>query len=157
MLDAEVAALEAYRSPTFTPQDNGVRTGWYYYLGPYDPPFLPRPSLVTSVLSESLFVSNAADLEALKRADVRQSIAAGIYIGLAEWLNATRLGRWLRHDRATDRGGNRGLGHHIPSAPDQPGEPPVGGMEAATRGSARGARVRRLRRGRPADRRDCRS
>ncbi len=87
MLGAEVAALEAYRSPTFTPQDNGVRTGWYYYLGPYDPPFLPRPSLVTSVLSESLFVSNPADLEALKRADVRQSIAAGIYVGLAEWLN----------------------------------------------------------------------
>ncbi len=92
MLDAEMDALNAYRAPTFTPQDNGVRTGWYYYLGPYDPPFLPRPSLVTSVLSESLFVSNTADLEALKRADVRQSIAAGIYVGLAEWLNEREWG-----------------------------------------------------------------
>lgn len=92
MLDAEMAALDAYRTPTFTPRNNGVQAGWYYYLGPYDPPFLSRPSLVTSVLSESLFLSNAADMEALKRADLRQSLAAAIYVGLAQWLNERELG-----------------------------------------------------------------
>lgn len=92
MVRAEAAALEAYRSADFDPVNAGVQGGWYYYLGPYDPPFLARPSLVTSVLSESLFVSNPSELRALRRADVRLSIAAGIYIGLAEWLNTRDFG-----------------------------------------------------------------
>ena len=88
MVPEVVEALEAHRSPAFDPRDGGVRYGWYYYLGPYDPPFLPRPSLVTSVLSESLYLSNPSELEALKRPEVRLSIAAGIYLGLAAWLNS---------------------------------------------------------------------
>lgn len=92
VLAGEVESLAAYHSAQFDPVDAGVHTGWYYYLGPYDPPYLPRPSLMTSVLSESLFVSNASELEALKRPDVRLSIAAGIYLGLAEWLNTRDFG-----------------------------------------------------------------
>jgi N-acetylmuramoyl-L-alanine amidase len=90
--EEEFAVLETYRSPEFTPRDGGTHFGWYYYMGPYDPPFLVRPALVTSVLSESLYVSNPAELEALKRTDVRTSLAAAIYVGLARWLNTRDLG-----------------------------------------------------------------
>lgn len=95
ILREEVAALEAYRSADFAPRDGGVHSGWYYYLAGYDPTATPpiiRPSLGVSVLSESLYVSNAAEIEALKRADVRLSIAAGIYVGLAEYLNSRPFG-----------------------------------------------------------------
>ncbi|MEO6350509.1 MAG: N-acetylmuramoyl-L-alanine amidase, partial [Candidatus Limnocylindrales bacterium] len=92
VLTEEFAALQAYRSPQFTPVNAGTHHGWYYYMGPYDPPFLTRPALMTSILSESLFVSNAAELEALKRPDIRTSIAAAIYIGLARWINSRDLG-----------------------------------------------------------------
>jgi hypothetical protein len=47
---------------------------------------------MTSVLSESLYVSSPADRAALQRDDVRTSIAAGIYIGVARWLNTRDLG-----------------------------------------------------------------
>ena len=92
MLPEVLEALEAHRSPAFDPRNAGIRYGWYYYLGPYDPPFLARPSLVTSVLSESLYVTNLSELEALKRPQVRVSIAAGIYLGLAAWLNSRDRG-----------------------------------------------------------------
>jgi N-acetylmuramoyl-L-alanine amidase len=94
--------LDSYRSPAFAPSNAGVNTGWYYYMGPYDPPFLIRAALMTSVLSESLFVSNSSDLDALKRPDVRLSIAAGIYLGIADYLNARQYG----------------LGYELVSAPD---------------------------------------
>lgn len=93
----QVESLAAYRSAVFNgvayvPRDRGVRFGWYYYMGPYDPPYLPRPALTVGVLTESLFLSNAADLEALKQPEVRLSIAAGIYLGVAEWLNTRDYG-----------------------------------------------------------------
>ena len=92
MLHEEVTALQPYTSVDFTPSDAGIHYGWYYYVGPYDPPFLPRPALPVSVLSESLFMSNTAELGALKRPDVRLSIAAAIYLGLADYLNARPYG-----------------------------------------------------------------
>jgi N-acetylmuramoyl-L-alanine amidase len=92
VVDEVSAALKPYQSVAFAPRNRGAHTGWYYYMGPYDPPFLPRAALMTSVLSESLYVSNPADREALKRDDVRTSIAAGIYVGVARWLNSRQLG-----------------------------------------------------------------
>ena len=92
MVEQQFIALDAYRTPAFTPKSNGVQGGWYYYVGPYDPPYLPRPTLMPSVLSESLYLSNPPELEALKRADVRTSLAAGIYIAIAEYLNTRPLG-----------------------------------------------------------------
>jgi N-acetylmuramoyl-L-alanine amidase len=92
MVAEEFIALDAYRTPSFKPRSNGVQGGWYYYVGPYDPPYLPRPTLMPSVLSESLFLSNPSELEALKRADVRVSLAAAIYLSLAEYLNSRDLG-----------------------------------------------------------------
>jgi N-acetylmuramoyl-L-alanine amidase len=84
--------LSSYASQTFQPVNRGTHTGWYYYMGPYDPPFLIRAALMTSVLSESLFISNAADLGALQRSDVQLSIAAGIYMGIAGYLNTRDYG-----------------------------------------------------------------
>jgi hypothetical protein len=92
VVDEEVAALQSYASPQFAPKHNGVRFGWYYYMGPYDPPFLPRSTMMPSVLSESLFVTNDAELDALRRPEIRTSLAAAIYIGLAKWLNTRALG-----------------------------------------------------------------
>lgn len=92
MVEEQFNALDAYRSATILPKSNGVQGGWYYYMGPYDPPYLPRPTLMPSVLSESLYLSNPAELEALKRADVRTSLAAAIYIAIARYLNARPLG-----------------------------------------------------------------
>ena len=92
MLHEEMTALQAYTSVDFRPRDRGVHYGWYYYVGPYDPPFLPRPALPVSVLSESLFLSNPAELAALRRPDVRLSIAAAIYLGLADYLNTRPYG-----------------------------------------------------------------
>lgn len=93
----QVEALEAYRSAvfngmTFSPRDRGVFGGWYYYMAPHDPPFLPRPTLMVGILTESLFLTNATDLEALKQPEVRLSIAAGMYVGVADWLNSRPYG-----------------------------------------------------------------
>ena len=93
MAAEQFAVLSPYVSAQFSPKLNGVRYGrFYYYMAPYDPPYLPRPSLVTSVLSESLYVTNSAELEMLKRPEVRTSLAAAIYLGLAKWLNTRSLG-----------------------------------------------------------------
>ena len=92
LLDGVGGTLESYRSSSFQPRNAGVHTGWYYYMGPYDPPFLIRAALMTSVLSESLFVSNPSELEALKRPDIQLAIAAGIYLGVARYLNSREFG-----------------------------------------------------------------
>lgn len=92
MAAEQFAGLDAYRSASFSPKNNGLRGGWYYYVGPYDPPYLPRPTLMPSVLSESLYLSNPSELDVLERADVRTSLAAAIYIALADYLNARDLG-----------------------------------------------------------------
>lgn len=45
-----------------------------------------------SVLTESLFVNNEMELELLKRADVRLTLAASFYLAIAEYLNDRQLG-----------------------------------------------------------------
>ena len=92
VLSGVAGTLESYRSAAFQPVNAGVHFGWYYYMGPYDPPFLIRAALMTSVLSESLFVTNASELEALKRPDIQLAIAAGIYLGVADFLNSRDYG-----------------------------------------------------------------
>jgi N-acetylmuramoyl-L-alanine amidase len=112
--------LASYTSTTFSPANRGTHTGWYYYMGPYDPPFLIRAALMTSVLSESLFVSNAGDRAALVRPDVQLAIAAGIYLGVAQYLNSR----------------DYGIGYEV-----------VSGPSTATAGSAATYRVRVTNRG----------
>lgn len=88
-----------------------------------DPPYLPRPTLMPSVLSESLYLSNPAELEALKRADVRLSLAAAIYISIAEYLNARQLG--IRYGLL-----------HGPNSPVATGSPVSYGIRVTNRGNA---------------------
>jgi hypothetical protein len=150
MVDAEIAALTPYTSPAYTPKRSGVKFGWYYYMGPYDPPYLPRPSLVTSVLSESLFITNPQEREMLKRDDVRTSLAASIYVGLARWLNTRALGIGYQllsgppgsvsvggeatyRIRITNRGNQPGNGwklqlHSVPQVPLYDGSDAVGSL-----------------------------
>ena len=151
MVAEQHAALSAYTSPQFVPVNEGVQFGrFYYYMAPYDPPFLPRPSLVTSVLSESMYVTSDADVEMLKRADVRTSLAAAIYIGLAKWLNTRDLGIGYEllqgptspvpagsdvdyRIRVTNRGNEPSNGwtlqlHNVPEVPLYDGSGQVGSM-----------------------------
>ncbi len=102
VLSGVTGTLASYRSAAFQPTNGGVHTGWYYYMGPYDPPFLIRAALMTSVLSESLFITNSSELEALKRPDIQLAIAAGIYLGIADYLNSRPYG----------------VGYELVSAPD---------------------------------------
>ena len=123
MVNEQFTALDAYRTAAFGPKSNRVQGGWYYYVGPYDPPYLPRPTLMPSVLSESLYLSNPAELEALKRADVRLSLAAAIYISIAEYLNARQLG--IRFGLL-----------HGPNSPVATGSPVSYGIRVTNRGNA---------------------
>lgn len=61
-------------------------------MSPYSETFLPRPSQMPTLLTESLFVNNDIELELLKRASVRQALAIAFYIGIAEYLNSRDYG-----------------------------------------------------------------
>jgi N-acetylmuramoyl-L-alanine amidase len=82
--------LDQFRSATYYPIDRGVKTrGFYYTLSPYDRPIWPRPSLMPTVMTETLYISDPVEAALLKRDDVRQAIAEGMYRGIADYL-ATR-------------------------------------------------------------------
>jgi hypothetical protein len=87
-----VAALDQFRGSTYYPIDRGVKSGNYYIMSPYDPVVRPRPSLMPTLLTESLFVNSTIELPLLRRADVRQSIAIAFYIGIARYLNSRPYG-----------------------------------------------------------------
>jgi N-acetylmuramoyl-L-alanine amidase len=102
----QITALEQFRDETYFPIDRGVTNGNYYYMSPYSlkcpvakggqvdckPPYQPRPSLVPSVLTESLFVNNDIEFALLKREDVRLALAASFYLAMAEYVNERALG-----------------------------------------------------------------
>ena len=107
ILDREqIVALDQFRDATYYPIDRGVSNGNYYYMAPYSvicpvakgahpecmPAYQPRPSLMPSVLTESLFVNNDIEHVLLKRDDVRLALAASFYLALAEYLNERQLG-----------------------------------------------------------------
>lgn len=103
----QLFVLDQYRDNGYFPIDRGVKSGSYYYMAPYSvvcptaqgksdcsPPYLPRPVLMPSVLTESLFVNGGPGMEfdLLMRPDVRTSLAASFYIALAEYLNTRAYG-----------------------------------------------------------------
>ena len=89
----QITQLDTFRSATYYPIDHGVRDGARYYtLSPYDmvnAPLEPRPALQPTILTESLFVSNAIERELLLRGAVREAIAIAMYMGLRDYF-ATR-------------------------------------------------------------------
>jgi N-acetylmuramoyl-L-alanine amidase len=107
ILDREqVTALDQFRDGTFVPIDRGVTNGNYYYMSPYSlvcpfakgsppvckPAYQPRPSLMPSVLTESLFINNDLEFALVKRDDVRLALAASFYLAIAEYLDQRQLG-----------------------------------------------------------------
>jgi N-acetylmuramoyl-L-alanine amidase len=96
--------LDHFRSATYYPIDRGVKTrGFYYTLSPYDRPIWPRPSLMPTVMTETLYISDPVEAALLQRDDVRQAIAEGIYRGIADFLGARDYGiRYELLDAPTD-------------------------------------------------------
>ena len=87
-----ITELSAYRSSSWSPVDRGVRLYDYYVMRPYDRVRVPRPALMPSVLTESLFMDYAPELRLLARARVRQTIAEAYYDGIARYLNGRAYG-----------------------------------------------------------------
>ncbi len=102
----QLVALDQFSDGTYLPFDRGIKDGDYYYMAPYAvvcptaagahpscyPPWLPRPVLMPSVLTEALFVQNPVEFALLKRADVRLALAASYYLAIAEYVNNRPLG-----------------------------------------------------------------
>ncbi len=91
----EYAALVDYSNARWAPIDRGAKWGSYYCMDPYGTHKgrpLVRPTLMPTVLSESLYMSNRDEFAMLLRPDVRTSIAAGIYLGIAQYLNSRAYG-----------------------------------------------------------------
>ena len=83
--------LDQFRDGAYYPIDRGVKTrAFYYTLSDYAPPLWPRPSLMPTVLTETLYISDPIEAGLLHRDEVRQAIAEGMYLGIADYL-ATRL------------------------------------------------------------------
>jgi N-acetylmuramoyl-L-alanine amidase len=87
----QLSALDTFRSPTFWPVDRGIKSGSFYAMEPYSD-WRPRPSLMPTVLTESLFVNNDIELTLLRRSDVRQSLAAAFYVGIADYFSRRDYG-----------------------------------------------------------------
>lgn len=160
----QITALEQFRNAIYFPIDRGVTNGNYYYMSPYSlkcpvakggkdackPPYQPRPSLMPSVLTESLFVNNDIELALLNRDDVRLALAASFYLAMAEYLNERQLG--IAYDavsrppaavpagsgapfqiRVTNRGNAPSAGwtlklHNVPFVPVYDGSPQIGSL-----------------------------
>lgn len=113
----QLATLDQFRAGGYFPFDRGIKNGNYHYMTPYavscptagsrsdcSPPYQPRPVMMPSVLSESLFVNNDLEFELLKRADVRLALASSFYLAMAEYLSNRQLG----------------IGYELLNGPDQP-------------------------------------
>lgn len=93
---AQIAQLDTFRSATYWPLDFGVKNGKRFYtLSPYDvvnAPLEPRPALQPTILTETLFVSNAVERDLLLRPAVREAIAIAMYLGIRDYLAARDYG-----------------------------------------------------------------
>jgi hypothetical protein len=95
--EAQLSQLDTFRSRSYYPLDRGVKPGDYYTLSPYnvnaaEGPLLPRPTLMATILTESLFVNDPVERDLLRRSDVREAIAIALYLGVAEYLNTRDYG-----------------------------------------------------------------
>jgi N-acetylmuramoyl-L-alanine amidase len=93
---AQLHQLDTFRSASYYPIDAGIRNGdRFYTLSPYSPdvaPLEPRPALQPTILTESLFVSNAVERNLLTKGKVREAIAIALYLGIRDYLAARAYG-----------------------------------------------------------------
>ncbi len=81
-----VARLRSAALPGWREIDRGVRRLNFYVTAPYEAGRVPRPSLMPTILGESLFLSNPGDLAMLRSPRGRQAIAEGYYNAIARYL-----------------------------------------------------------------------
>lgn len=92
-----IRQLDQFRSASYYPIDRGVKSHRFYYtLWGYDPLVRPRPSLMPTVLTETLYISDPVEAALLRRDAVREAIARGMYLGIADYLAARSYG--IRYD-----------------------------------------------------------
>ncbi len=92
---AHLRRLEAFRHAGWYPIDRGVRFHDFAVVRPYSKR-MPRPSLMPSVMTESLFMDHAEELRILKRSKVRGELAVAYFEGITKWLNGRAFG--LRYE-----------------------------------------------------------
>jgi N-acetylmuramoyl-L-alanine amidase len=100
----QLRALSEFRSRQYRPVNRGVKSGQFYVMTPLDPGRRPRPSLMPTLLTESLYVDNDIELGLLQKSAVRQALATSFYVGIANYLNTRDYGiryRVLREPPAT--------------------------------------------------------
>jgi N-acetylmuramoyl-L-alanine amidase len=110
---AHMRRLRPFRHAGWYPIDRGVRFHDFAVVRPYSKQ-MRRPALMTSVMTESLFMDHANELRILKKPTVRNELAVAFFEGITEWLD----------DRAY------GLGYEVLEATS--GEVPAGGSAEYT-------------------------
>jgi N-acetylmuramoyl-L-alanine amidase len=93
---AHLERLKAFRTKAWRPTDRGVRFHDFFGVRPYSIRSMPRPSLMPSVLVESLFMDQPAELATLARRPVRTALAAAYFDGITRYLANREYG--LRYE-----------------------------------------------------------
>lgn len=88
---AHLRHLAPFAHRRWSPTDRGVRSWDFASVRPWSRRVMPRPALMPSVLVESLFMDDPAELRILSRPAVRTALAAAYYEGIARFLSARRL------------------------------------------------------------------
>lgn len=87
-----VSELSRYSTSAWPLRDGGVREKEFYGLRPYTADFVPRPTLMPAILGESLYMDRPAEVDLLKRPEVRNSIAVGYFNAIARYLSKRPYG-----------------------------------------------------------------
>jgi N-acetylmuramoyl-L-alanine amidase len=85
-----VRVLRRYETPEWRVRDTGVHDATRHHeMAGYDRATRPRPGQMPTVMGESLYLDQPAELALLRRPGVRQAIASAYYEAVARWV-ATR-------------------------------------------------------------------
>lgn len=93
---AHMHRLEPFRNDSWYPIDRGVRFHDFYVVRPYRKRDVPRPALMPSVLTESLFMDHPNELAILAKPAARQAMAVAFFEALTKWLGKRAYG--LRYE-----------------------------------------------------------
>jgi N-acetylmuramoyl-L-alanine amidase len=93
---AHMKRLKAFKSKKWRPTNRGVRFYNFAALRPYHVKVMPRPSLMPSILVESLFMDHKNELAVLSKTKARAALASSYYDGIVQWLAKRPYG--LRYD-----------------------------------------------------------
>jgi len=93
---AHIRRLEPFRSSSWYPIDRGVRFYDFYVVRPYRQRDVPRPSLMPSVMTESLFMDHSNELAVLAKWKARGQLAVAFFEAITDWLARRAYG--LRYE-----------------------------------------------------------